>query len=269
MSSALHSTFCFSLFFLSICTLPLSGATIEGTVLLRDGTPAGGALVRIRPVDFIKDTSSQPQPVDSKKVKDVTADTNGVFRLDSIDIGRYNLEMELGSNSAAVFNVILPNANDKTVINSCRLQPSGVLRGRVGPVDLSINVFIAAYGFERLVKPDTTGEFRIVLPAGSYIFRIFSNNISSPILEAYEVVILSGDTTDIGFYQLPQIAPRFQPIHNNISFSIRKGLWKRPFISYDLKGRMQYRQKSNSTGIYLKAGGKRICLSDEINKSLE
>ncbi|HKP95395.1 MAG TPA: carboxypeptidase-like regulatory domain-containing protein, partial [Fibrobacteria bacterium] len=75
-----------------------TNTSLSGQVVYPDHRPAAGASVFIRPVDYLKDTADFDRP---RRAPDAVTDSQGRYRVDSLDPGEYMVEIQ-GSMGGAV-----------------------------------------------------------------------------------------------------------------------------------------------------------------------
>jgi hypothetical protein len=185
----LHRLFSFCIAGAALCAAlvscgtfqPLAGGTSETTngitalVLDTLGAPVANATVKLRPADYLTDTSAAiPNRAPSARFDTVT-DQNGRFKIESVDTGAYTIEVQGNGGCGAICS----GRTQRNRILDCgavMVKPNGRL---YGVVDLSIMpqkaaVYIQVYGLERLVRADpSTGSFIVNnLPEGRYTVRI-------------------------------------------------------------------------------------------------
>ncbi len=167
---------------------------VTATVKRIDGTPAAGALVRLRPIDYVR-----PLALDKARlaVREATTDSNGCFVLDSIEAGEYRIEVTDRDSSAVLID---------TEINAFVDAGEHVLRryatiiGTVEPAPHGTAQYVQVYGMERLAGVHTDGTYCLGdLPAGSYRLRIITAD-TAPAQIIDSISALPGDTTVVHRY---------------------------------------------------------------------
>jgi hypothetical protein len=147
-------------------------ASVAGQVFYQtDGMPASGAQIIIRLSTFLADTSAAPKPV----VINGVTDADGRFRVDSVDTGRYSLEINDRRGNAVLLHASVAAKDAQVLIGTDSLRPTATLRGSVvlAAQTKLTSSHVLVYGLERAARPDSTGEFVLSdMPAGTYTMRI-------------------------------------------------------------------------------------------------
>lgn len=167
-----------------------NGGKLTGRIVLPDGKPAEGVAIRVRPEDYLRDTSLWNQ---EPPAPDARTDAQGYFRMDSLPVGAYAMDA-VGGRDLGVFR---PLALRKGAMAPDTLRTRGVLEGRVELPEAAQGLtFIQIQGLERLIQAAPGGNFTVPdLAPGAYRLRAVHPFAGS----AYEVPdpvrIESGDTT--------------------------------------------------------------------------
>jgi hypothetical protein len=142
---------------------------IIGKISYSDATPVRAARVLLRPQNFLADTSGVTSALQNDSIKTVGTDSNGVFRIDSLDTGgSYCIEVNdrraqaegtlYKINGIAGDTVRLP---DRTAAAMAAVQGSVLLSG------LPQNAYIQIFGLDKVGRTDSLGRFEIGdLPSG-------------------------------------------------------------------------------------------------------
>jgi hypothetical protein len=156
---------------------------LTGTALYPDGKPAGGAKVLLRRKDYLaEDAGRALLPIGTRtslgKKSAVRSgaftDNQGRFKIDSVDLGDYRIEINDGMHQGLLLDCSV-NGKTNTVLPTDTLRPTAVVTGTVKwetPPDWDYVALV--FGLERAAFVDpTSGKFIIEdCPAGSYNFRI-------------------------------------------------------------------------------------------------
>ena len=146
---------------------------ITGSIYNINGTPASNARVSLRRKDFLKDTSEAyfiKEYIDSA---DTFTDNKGTFWFDSVDTGKYCIEVAIEDSLAVLLECELTKQDSNLIIPNDTLAPMGKIIGNVslygGP---KAKRFIQVYGLDRVVETDTSGNFTIDVPEGEFTLRV-------------------------------------------------------------------------------------------------
>ncbi len=150
-------------------------ALIMGTLSRPDGSPAGAARVHIRPVGYLPSHRA-----DSAMEGDVVADSLGRFHYTPKDSGLFDLEAAFGDTLGAVIRNISPGKEAKNL--TAALDTNGSLRLNLSGIAPGVTYVLRAYGLERYERPDSSGTFRIELPAGEYNLLITGGSTDAPLV---------------------------------------------------------------------------------------
>ena len=180
---------------------------VMGMLYEPDGiTPAKNAIVHIRKINTLADTS---KPGLSKRLVDtstVTTNDSGVFRIDTIDTGTYVIEGTSGNNLALIDSVKVKNPDSTKVVSPDTLKPAGAIKGIINLSEGGDprQVFVLAFGIDRFAKVNPDGSFKFGnLARGLYNLRLISGLSNYGVLDTSGVLVIAGDTTDLGTISLP------------------------------------------------------------------
>jgi hypothetical protein len=174
---------------------------IMATIYKGDGSPASGAVVRLRRADY----ASQP-PALAKTVifgADALTDAHGGFQINGIDKGTYSIEVNMlstgeGQGGAVFFSCSL-NVHDTVNFGVDTLRPYAAVLGSIDTSGMSGKlIFVQMLGLERLVAVNSAGRFMLSnLPAGQFSLQVIAVAGSQhTILRTDPVVAISGDTAN-------------------------------------------------------------------------
>jgi hypothetical protein len=155
--------------------------TIIGHVLYGDNTPVIDASVRLRPENYLADTSGIIDTMLYSRIRNVRTDNDGNFIIDSVDTGRYFIEVNDEKSYAHLYQIELIYDDSVTfrlpacyLRETCRL--SGYLKCDYGDVS---DLFVRIYGLERIVKTNSDGRYLFNdLPSGYYTVNIPYSKVS-------------------------------------------------------------------------------------------
>ncbi len=192
----------------SVTDIEPENTVISGVIFQSDGaTPAVGAKVMIRPVDFL---IVPEETVLGKKssVKD-TVQTNdkGVFSFDtSIETGTYLIEAMSANDMVLIDSVEVKGNNITITTQPAILKPAGAIKGNIilpGGGNYQ-DVFVLAFGIDRFTRVKEDGSFCFTnLGEGTYSIRVVSLTEDYGTFDTTGIKVVSADTTDIGAVALP------------------------------------------------------------------
>lgn len=146
------------------------GVTLEGRAGYADGSPASGALVRLRPWDYL----SPAVPKVAAARADTFADSGGNFRVTGLDTGRYVLELGAGEESGAALPLHLDGSRAAVTVEGV-LRSTASLRGNLRDTsgNPAAGTQVAIHGLEFRAACDSAGDFRFdALPPDSLTLRV-------------------------------------------------------------------------------------------------
>lgn len=178
-----------------------NGSSIAGKVEYPDGRAAVGALIRLRPKDFLQPPNGSG-PIPAGSSTQVYADSNGEFAFGDLDTGSYILEASDEHAQGALLAARVEKAASQSVVHG-ELKPTGtitgVLEGNAGSQGK-----VQVYGLERLVVPDPSGAFRLEgMPEGEYVIHLESASPALAPVDLPRVRLQSAGEQDIGAVDLP------------------------------------------------------------------
>jgi hypothetical protein len=174
---------------------------IKGQAVYENGKPVSGAIVRIRPAQYLALDSSG-----AIYSYDTVTDKEGMFYFNSVGVDSYTIEI----NKSGKYGHLIPfavNTEDELpiVIPEAKLEPTGTIRGRINlPItDDSLRPLICIYGVEYLEMAKVTQEFSFTgIPSGTYNLRIIPCKVCNLILELQKIEVKSDSVTDVGILNL-------------------------------------------------------------------
>jgi hypothetical protein len=181
-------------------------SAISGTIVNDDGSPAVYATIKLRPADYITDSSTSTGYCSLHSILDTKTDLKGNYKIDSVIPGSYRIEA-ISSNDTLGVIIDLNVVTNSPVVNvpQSKLLPMAEISG-----EIQINYTsesrgeIQIYGVERDVVTDSNGMFRIRVPVGAHNLHIktFTDSPSIPLqnIESMDVHlhVESGEMRDIG-----------------------------------------------------------------------
>lgn len=165
-----------------------------------DGAPAVGAMVRLRPEDYLAGQS--PDTV-SASIMETTTGSAGQFAFDSVESGRYRIEVNDGDSSAVLLECEIVAETGTTDLDTAALLPYAGIIGRAAESVQAAagNVHVQVYGLERRAPVAGDGSFALLdLPEGTYSLRVAATDHSLKPIELDSVEAVAGSTTDLGAF---------------------------------------------------------------------
>lgn len=192
---------------------------VTGTALYPDGSAAGGASVLLRRKDFLAEdrgtrllsSMSRPGlPKVSVSLANVFTDSQGRFRIDSVDAGEYRIEINDGQSQGLIldFPVTVESRKD-TVLAADSLRATSSVQGVVQWDAPPLSPFVAlVYGMDRVAIVDqVTGKFAIdQLPPGAYTFKVGCLGRGCLSKDVENIQVKSGETTMLDTVYLSSFA---------------------------------------------------------------
>lgn len=166
---------------------------IVGLLFLADGSPAGGAKVKLVPVDWIP----RPGLADSEGVLvSATADAQGEYHLKKMQTGRYNI---LGASDSKVsFQDSVEVTKTTRILPSDTLDAAGFMTGYVllQPNHPRSSATVEILGTQSYANVDDSGQFTFTgLGAGRYSIRVATTLPEyTPLYSGFRVRSGQGDT---------------------------------------------------------------------------
>jgi hypothetical protein len=211
---------------LCVCTrhnTSLVGGTSEttngftATIHTADGKAVACAQVRLRPANYVSDTSaSATVHYMRSSVVDTVTDSAGKFTIDSLDSGDYVIEINNGNG----LGVLVCQQTGKDSVVNCGIkvmQPEGIISGVINQalVPAGTTVYVQILGVERLTRFVVPIDSFVMrqLPAGAYNLRFCTSlPTCQPQIEIVPF-LQSGTVVSIGQVTLrPYIAWSFSKI---------------------------------------------------------
>ncbi len=161
---------------------------IAGMVFEEDGsTPASGALVKLRPQNYLADTSQINRQSISGQGKDTIANSNGEFFITNLDTGKYYLEIQ-GQASQGIFTAVyISEIVDTLFLGEHFLKKTGSITGAVeNSFEGNQAAYVQIYGMDKVAPVDpVTQQYEIhEIPEGDFTLKILS---SAPNISPVEV----------------------------------------------------------------------------------
>ena len=185
----------------------LSACVVTGNVVDPEGIPVNGAIVRLRPSSFLSTGPLTDVRISQSKktIADTLTDKTGGFRFELIDTGAFTIEVNYRDSLGTIMTCeILPVDTGKKIPLDT-LFPLSTMSGHIDAFD-SNNVpdstaKIQVYGLQRYVKPDSNGNFTLIVPRGNLSLR-FSMDTGYQNEMNVTINVLPDERRDIGSFHL-------------------------------------------------------------------
>lgn len=182
-------------------------ARLVGTLYLSDGkTPAVNVKVNIRPKTLLADTSIYGLKKSSSVTNSAVTDNRGFYIFDSTLVnGTYVIEASSG-NEAVLIEPVLVSKESTDTLPPDTLKPVGAITGtvRLSEGDDPRKVLILAFGLDRIAHVEADGKFTFSnLAEAAYDLRIIASLDNYGVFDTTNVVVSSGNSTDLGVLTLP------------------------------------------------------------------
>ena len=176
---------------------------VLGKVVNPDGSPAVNADVFIRPKGFLKDTTEIP----GTTVPDAVTDSTGAFLIDTVEPGKYLIEINDGIRNAILIECVKDSVNIQAKdLGKIYLKSQAGFFGVVVRENIpnNINIYVQVYGLDHAREVDIYGDFSFYkIPAGTYNLRIFSSDTSLGAVDSETITIDPAEELDAGTFILP------------------------------------------------------------------
>jgi hypothetical protein len=181
------------------CTLNVAGSVTEGgnveiagLIVDSTGNPTPGALVSVRPRNYVKDTTGNV--LLRSVAADVVTAGDGSFHIDSIVAGDYCISATKGESLAVMarFGVLSADTFKDTLVLARTAEINGIV---LNQSTLAVPIYVQVVGLERIAKVDSaSGAYRIPLvPAGDYKLQVVASSSDFIPLVVPDVTCLQGE----------------------------------------------------------------------------
>ncbi|MBN1128952.1 MAG: DUF2341 domain-containing protein [Chitinispirillaceae bacterium] len=170
---------------------------IMGTVVMPDGAPVAYAPVSVRRTDYVNSNLPKGQKAKTRTGADALTDTNGMFRVDSLDTGRYTVMIRDESDNAVMSECVVAPGLQKIDLEDEVLRPCVTVLGWVDPELLAGRAYVQVFGSDKVVPVDSSGCFSVSgMPAGTLNFRVSGTGTTESLL-LEPVTVSPGDTVSV------------------------------------------------------------------------
>ena len=190
------------------CTTMVSGGAggettngIMASIYDQRGTPAAGALVRLRSADYYTTVPSGASAPDTGSNSFTgLLGPQGRLIINSVGIGSYVIEVNDGKGFACILRFSVTKPDSQIDLGADTMKTTCVVDG-VLPADVHAH-YVQIAGLERLETVDTqSNEFHISnLPAGTFTMRFVSADPAAPALLAGNTTVRPGETLALARY---------------------------------------------------------------------
>lgn len=153
----------------------VGNGVMVGKVVHEDSSPVKDAEVRLRSEKYLADTSGIISTFRTDTTVNITTDSLGFFRIDSIRKGNtYWVEVidrkDTVESSGTLYVVDVDSGciEDTFYLSTTTVAPLKTIKGTLVLQGLPQNAYVLIHGMERLAKTDSAGKFTITdLPVGN------------------------------------------------------------------------------------------------------
>lgn len=182
-----------------------NGGSIAGLALTRDGAPAAGVTVRLRPAGYLAPVPPgglKPAPAGTRALDtlgETRASAEGGFSFARLDTGAYRLEiLDEAASQGALVDCRVEAGMGRLQLPETRMAPTGEIRIRI-PGDSGSDSGVALvriYGLERIARLNAGTDLIIKgLAAGTYALNTVSRTPRLSNLEGRAIQVDSDSST--------------------------------------------------------------------------
>jgi hypothetical protein len=181
-----------------------TGRKVAGLVVREDGTGASGALVLLRPIEYLSKDSAVADSlgvsIPSGSVLNDTCDSTGHYSLDSVAMGKYVLEARDHEVKAVANRFSIDKDHGQWNLNTAMVKPVGTITGRIRFEDgLPGRVLVRIYGLERRAVTDSSGAYFFGnVPFGRYTLHFSGLEPFITPADRADIQVTAGGATDAG-----------------------------------------------------------------------
>jgi hypothetical protein len=170
---------------------------IFGVAFTADSTPAANAVVRVRLQNY---TAAKALQKSSNAWRDLRTDEFGRFTVDSLDTGKYFVEVNDEQAHAVLMACTLSRQEPESDLQRGILKPTGTIQGSLLSKVDSLPMVVQVCGLERTgVRDLSTGGFIIRdVPEGVFTVRVLAASSSYKPVDVPEVEVRSGAAASVG-----------------------------------------------------------------------
>jgi hypothetical protein len=185
----------------------LSACVVSGNVVDSSGNPVAGAVVYLRQAGFLAADSEiiRVSPNGKWIACDTLTDASGSFHFKSIDTGSYSIEVNYKDSLGILFPCTVSTHDARNDLPQDTLYPLAVVTGHIdadaNPFEQTQVSVIQVYGLQRIVRPDSAGFFRLLLPQGQHNLRFSSDSGNIDPMEV-SIYVHPNQQKDIGHFHL-------------------------------------------------------------------
>lgn len=176
--------------------LEISASTIQGKIVNMQGEPIEGAVVRLRPSDYLSD---KDYGTISVSIGDTVTNNEGLFQFDSIIAGNYVVEVNYEDSLGSIIHYQIAK-EDKNTICEDTIRPMSTIYGHIDVSDSNKTYTEATkvqiFGLERISKPDSLGNFQIRVPSGTHQLYVCADSSEFEPVKV-EVKLFPGEHQDL------------------------------------------------------------------------
>jgi hypothetical protein len=184
-------------------------AEICGSVMDSTGRPVCGAAARLRPSDFLTDSSASAGYTAHHSILDTLTASDGQFTFCKVLPDSYDVEISLDDSLGVLVSFrVVPGTSLIRLLPDTLLR-MGTIEGNVVVEDAAHSIArLQVYGMQLSVLADSTGHFSINLPPGRHVMHLGAR-LSDSLDDTSEfdgmdiaLAILRGEQRDLGSFTL-------------------------------------------------------------------
>ena len=161
------------------CTSPTtiaggaSGTEVSGCIVDTAGIPLPGAIVRLRPANYLFDSLQHSEYDIRHSLLDTTTNSNGTFRFNNVMADSYCIDISLMDSIAVSMWFSSKQSVSVVQLPIDTARPMSIVDGSVSVYGAdSSHCFVQIYGSEYKMQPDSNGYFYMRVPRGEHTMHI-------------------------------------------------------------------------------------------------
>ncbi len=169
-------------------------------------SPVNKALVRLRPSNYLSDSSYLCDSTNISKIRNLYTDALGNFKIDSVDTGQYFIEVNDNNQYCYLYKIEVISIDTTINLPRQNLGKMCKLQGNVYYEESNLeHLSVQIYGLERLTQTDSNGLFEFFdLPSGEFTVNVPYSDLALGPWEKKTDFISSGDSHDLDtIYLIP------------------------------------------------------------------
>jgi hypothetical protein len=186
----------------------VSGNVVAGSVVAPDKKPLQGAVVRLRPANFLLDSLSVKGYRGSHSVLDTVTAANGFFEFESVLPDTYHVEITFNDSLSVVVSFRNIGVDSRIVLPLDTAFPVAIVAGNVVITNTDTSrSSVQVYGMDRRIIPDSNGNFSMRVPRGKHELHISAYQQGPGTINEFDGMdislgVASGENKNIGSMKL-------------------------------------------------------------------